>query len=469
MKLLLIQSHVGPDGWAPVYPLGLAYIGEAARRRGHKVLLADLNVMMDGWAGLDRLIQDERPECVGISLRNVDNQIRVRLTYSYLYFQETLRRTRAAAADIPIIVGGSGFSMFAGDVMTQNPEITAGVYLEAEESFPELLDHLDSPEVVPGVYYRRNGKVLFSGPRPLPDFGALPFPRRDLSDISPYLRAPFSLGIQTKRGCPLRCAYCSYPHLNGSKYRLRAPAQIADEIEYLEKTLGARNFWFADSVFNQPRDYSEEILGEIIRRDLKIRWNAYLHIDGIDRETVDLHRRAGCVFMMFSPDGISQAALDGLDKDISANQVKTVFGLFRRQRTWRDLDVGFCFFLNPPGETLAGLTRTIVFFFRATFSRLRRGTARIRVCPGWIRLEPHTKIYNRALAERPGLKAVSLLPEDARGLKKTFYRHPRLAWTNPPLLFCFRLLHLISRSARKNRRFRSRCRPPIIPEEVKKF
>lgn len=452
MRVLLIQSWTGPKGGEPVFPLGLAYVGTALSVCGHEARIVDANVMDDLDAGLRRAIEAHRPECIGLSLRNIDNQNRADLEYAYLFFRETLRRTARWAGDIPLVVGGAGFSMFPEEVMRHNPELTAGCHLEAEESFPELLDRLDDPSTVKGVFARKDGNVVFGGERPLPDFGRLPFPDRRLADLDAYRKRPFSMGVQTKRGCPLTCAYCNYPYLNGPRYRLRAPEHVADEIRYLVQDLEIRTFTFADSVFNQPLSYSASILEELKRRDLSVEWGAYMHVKGMTRAYIDQARSSGCVSMLFSPDGHSQEALDGLNKGLTAHDVEALFDRFKREKGLEGLHVGFCLFLNPPGETWRGLLGTLLFFVRALLSRFRPGTARMRAYVGWIRLEPHTAVYERALAEGTWSKDRTLLPLDAQGLRKTFYRHPRLGWTDAALLAFFRALRMLETLARRLKR-----------------
>ena len=289
--------------------------------------------------------------------------------------------------------------MFPEAVLQRNPRLDFGLHLEAEESFPELLAQLGNPARVRGLFLRRDGAIAYTGDRPFPDFPALPLPRRDFLDLAPYLRIPFSMGLQTKRGCPLRCAYCNYPHLNGATYRVREPARVVDEMEHLHSRFGIREFAFTDSVLNLPPGHSEAIFREILRRNLRVSWNAYLHLRGISRDYVSLAVQAGCASMLFSPDGISQPALDGLRKDVRAADVAAVVRMFRRERTFGSLHAGFCHFINPPGETPAGLLKSLWFYARVPLSRLRRGTARMRAYAGWIRLEPHTHVYRVALAE----------------------------------------------------------------------
>jgi radical SAM superfamily enzyme YgiQ (UPF0313 family) len=136
--------------------------------------------------------------------------------------------------------------------MRRHPELDYGVFLEGDESAPELLQHLDCPEEVPGVFYRRGGQVRFSGSRCPPDVKSLLTPRRDFVDCASYPERR-SIGIQSKRGGVLRCAYCSYPFLNGTEIRLREVRSVVDELEVLQREANVREVMFVDNVFNIPQ------------------------------------------------------------------------------------------------------------------------------------------------------------------------------------------------------------------------
>ena len=84
-------------------------------------------------------------------------------------------------------------------------------------------------------------------------------PDRSMNHVKDYRDIPEAIGIETKRGCALKCVYCIYGFLNGRKYRFRSPEKIVDEIEALRKVHGIDSFTFVDSVFNVPQKHAEEI------------------------------------------------------------------------------------------------------------------------------------------------------------------------------------------------------------------
>ena len=430
MKILLVQAYLGRKEDFLLYPLGLAYVGTALQSRGHEVRGYDPNASPEGLDGMQKRIIELSPDVIGISLRNIDNLIRWDIFYYYKYFQETIRVARSVSSKAKIVVGGPGFSIFAEKIMQRNLELDFGVYLEGEDSFPELLEKLDNPGVVKGIFYRKNGEVIFSGARALPDFAHMTYPRRDFFDINYYRNDINCIGVQTKRGCPLKCTYCNYPLLNGSRQRVRSAESISDELQYLIDVFNIKRFVFADAIFNSPKKHAEEICEAFIKRGIKVEWSAYMDIKNADKDFLMLAQKAGCKAIIFSPDGISRGVLQALNKMLEAKDIEESLQLFTKDKEMRNFNVIYGFFLNAPGDTVSGLLQTLYFYVKAKLALRGRGNAHMN----WIRLEPETVVFQRAVEEGAVPKDIELLPDQVEGLTKVFYIKPTLKWLDPFLL-----------------------------------
>jgi putative variant cofactor biosynthesis B12-binding/radical SAM domain protein 1 len=428
MKILLVQSYLR-GSFHPVFPLGLSYL--AASLSAHEVQVLDLNLHEETDRALENALKDFNPDIVGISLRNVDNVIRMNMISFYEDYTATVRHIKKIAPTVILIAGGPGFSMFAADIMKRNPELDFGVFQEGEESLPELLYNLDCPQDVKGIFYRDNEEIVFSGPRVLPDIKSLSPPQRDIFDMSKYTDIPknctdsfyiFSVGVQSKRGCILNCTYCNYPFLSGRKLRLRSTINVVDEIQELKEKYYIDNFSFVDTVFNVPLEHAEQICKEIIRRALRVRWSAYFDIRFINEEFLVLARQAGCEIFEFSPDGVSTEALKGLNKGITKSDINRTISIFRKNNKLKNSKVVFYFFVNPPGETFYGLLQTLFYVIKANLLLRGRGEASV----GWIRVLPDTGIYKTAIEKGILNSDTSLLHNDYTELKYLFYSDPPL-------------------------------------------
>lgn len=418
MKILLIQSHLGRIKYfPPVYPIGLAYIATAIK--AHEVKIFDMN-FWEFEESLDRMnkaIENFKPDVVGVSIRNIDTTQRFDLFLHFKTIPETAKLIKKHDPEIKLIFGGSGFSLFPREIMERVPEIDYGVYMEGEDTIQELLDNLDSPGKVKGLYYRENRAIQYTGHRSPPDFSALPVPRRDsdLIDIEEYIDdGPiYNIGIQSKRGCVLECGYCNYPFLSGKKLRLRTPEHVVDEIEYL-MNMGVKKFVFLDNVFNVPVSHAEQICEEIIRRNLKPDWNAWMEMKRTSEKLVRLMRDAGCRGVGFSPDGATDKTLGALRKGITVADIEKTIDIIRKVKGVR---AGYNFFCMYPGMGFFDLVKTIYYYFKIPLVLFGRGSTFM----GWVRIEPHTDLYKLSLDEGYITPETNLLPEDEKEMAELFY------------------------------------------------
>ena len=436
MKILLVQSYT--KDLQPVFPVGLARLAGVIHR-DHDLMVFDPNMEPRWKLELkDRLIRFQ-PDLVGISLRNVDSVDYLARDNFYPDFADTVKQIRLLRPDARIVVGGSGFSLFAEEIMQDQPDIDVGVFLEAEDSFPELLRHIDEPERVKGIYYRRNGSPMFTGNRPPPDFARLPLPAYGLFDLPRYVSRTIGIGVESKRGCGLRCGYCPYPFLNGRRVRLKPPETVVDEIEWLVSKYGIDHFAFVDSIFNVPLEHSLDVCNEILSRNLKIRWSSWTNEKFFSEEYARLAMKSGCVAFPFSTDALTDTSLTLLRKNFThADIVNTVEIACKIS----GIHVGFNFFLNPPGSTPATFLETLWFIIRAKIvlgKKMRRIFLFNR-----IRIEPHTAMHERALAE-------GLVQPGESLLKPVYYTHPSTRWIESAydfLMFPFVLMVRVRRAIR---------------------
>jgi anaerobic magnesium-protoporphyrin IX monomethyl ester cyclase len=412
-RILFLQAPLGrPEPL--VYPLGIVTLAGAIPAP-HTIRIIDPNYT--GVEKTARQIREFTPDIICLSIRNLDSQIRRDLFYYYLYLKDFIKILRSCAPDAKIIAGGAGFSLFPEKIMADNPALDLGVFLEADRLLPELLDTLDDASRVKGVYYREKNSLRFSGVPELPAPEQFGRPRYDLLDPFPYKTAG-GIGVQTKRGCPLHCIYCTYPHLNGSRLRSLPVEQVVSELKILKEDYHIDTITFVDGVFNIPKKRTETLLHAMMDADLGITWRAWFTEKGFDREFAELCRDAGCPEFSFSPDGFSPETLKQLGKTITMEDIGRIFQIARDVPGIR---VAFNFFWNPPGQTPAAWLRMLWFTVKCKLI-LRNKVGGIIF--GNPRIEPHTPLMKTALQENIISNDTILLPETADELKKTFYSNP---------------------------------------------
>jgi len=216
---------------------------------------------------------------------------------------------------------------------------------------------------------------------PLPDLEGLPFPRYDLLDLRRYsLFKTFS--VQTSRGCPFKCEFCSERFYLGEGYRYRPVKEVIEEI----KASKARNLLFADSNFAGKTEHTMELMEALI--PLKIRWSslwsAYLCTN---QKFMDLAQRSGLLHLNVGIESIDPDALEEMNKKINkVQQYEEILKNLRKR--------GISYSLN----FIFGLDTEKKDAFRSTLAFLRQN--RVPVAYFNI-LAPHkgTPLYERMRAE----------------------------------------------------------------------
>jgi radical SAM superfamily enzyme YgiQ (UPF0313 family) len=372
---------------APVAPLGLSYIAGAALRDGHRVELLDLCFSSDVDRDIEGVLRRFPPDLVGISIRNVDN-----LTFpgSVSYLDEirvavdALRKGTGA----PIVAGGPGFSIFPETLM-ERLGIPLGIVGEGEETFRALARGLalgyGVPEL-PNLLVR--GAPAAKPPIPSATGNGFGVPARELLDNRRYLEQGGMGNLQTKRGCPFACIYCTYPHISGSSLRLRPPAEVAEEVALLERCFGLDHVFFVDDIFNWPHDHALAICEAIGAKGLGIGWSCFATPLGMTPGLARAMKRAGCRGVEFGTDAGAPAMISSLGKPFRIEDVRKASAACREA----GLPDAHYLIFGGPGETAGTLSETF-----ALFDEIR---PRAVLALLGVRIYPNTPLHRIAMGER---------------------------------------------------------------------
>lgn len=380
MKVLLVSENRCRDNLIP-YPLGIAWLAAASARAGHEVRCLDLMFSEDPAAEAAREASDFKPDCVGLSVRNIDNQDMLETSFYLPPVREVVVALRAVSG-APIVLGGAGFSIFPAECL-RYLDVGLGVVGEGESAFPALLAALAAgadPSPLPGVASAAGGRVRVNPPA-IGDLTRLPPPDRAALDVSRYnwqpgAGPPFTANIQSRRGCHMGCVYCSSPLIEGRRVRARGISEVADEMQWLDER-GIRSVIFTDSLFNYPADYARALCREVAGRRLSITWTASVNPAYHDPELFRLMRLAGCTTISLGNESGSDEVLGSLGKGFGREDVARTVAAARAE----GLDF-YCFLMvGGPGET-RGTVEESVGFLDGLGAGSVRVTLGVRVYPG---------------------------------------------------------------------------------------
>jgi radical SAM superfamily enzyme YgiQ (UPF0313 family) len=233
---------------------------------------------------VDPIDFDEAVDLVGITVN----------TYLAPRSYQISREFRKRA--VPVVLGGVHPSLYPEEAMAHADAIVIG---EAEDTWELLLRDFQKGQMKP--IYRTTRRHSLVG---------LPIPRRDLLKRNAYLTTNT---IQTTRGCPFKCDFCSVTDFFGKTYRCRPIPEVLREIETLN--LNRPLVFVDDNIIGRPQ-YARELFEAIT--PYKVRWGSQCSINLANHpDLMKAAKKSGCVAMFIGIESISQQNLDEVHKNVN--------------------------------------------------------------------------------------------------------------------------------------------------------
>jgi radical SAM superfamily enzyme YgiQ (UPF0313 family) len=203
---------------------------------------------------------------------------------------KTARRSYDIAAayrrrGVKVVLGGIHPTALPGEAAEHADAVVVG---EAERVWPDLVRDFERGELRP----RYGGEP--------PSLEHVPAARRDLFRARKYV--PFQV-IQTMRGCPYPCEFCSVSTANGSTMRFRPADHVLAELSTLGKLV-----MFADDNVMIHRRYSEDLFRRMV--PLRKHWIGQCSMAAVRRiDNVKLMAESGCKALFVGFESIDDATV----------------------------------------------------------------------------------------------------------------------------------------------------------------
>jgi radical SAM superfamily enzyme YgiQ (UPF0313 family) len=331
-------------------PLGFMYLA-AYTPREVEVRLINEN--------LERIDFGELPDLVGITTMTATAARAYEIADRY------------GELGVKVVLGGIHASMLPEEALEHADSVVVG---EAEALWPEVLADADAGRLEP--IYRTEGFSDFKRPR---------VPRRDILNPKGYW---LPNAVQTARGCPHNCGFCTVTLFNGRKLRTREVDNVLAEVESLPQSKLTRQkvVAFVDDNIGANPSRAKELFKALT--PMNILWGSQACVTfANDEELVALAAQSGCRFLLVGFETLSPQALAEVGK--RQNKVEQYENALRVFRKYGIFVLG-TFILGLDSDDESVFSNTLEFAVRNKL---------VLAQFGMLSLFPRTRLYRQLLDE----------------------------------------------------------------------
>ena len=357
-------------------PLGLAYIASYLEKQGYTLQILDC---MAYYEEIEK--RSDGNYRIGLSERKIIQKIKsfnpdvVGVSCSFsIYEEDSIKIAELVKKNSKaLVVFGGANSSANPDSILKNKNVDMIVKGEGEVVFSNIVKNFADKkkrDSIPGtIVIGRKNKIKINKPAGyIKNLDEIPFPARHLLPMEKYLKHPQNAmanmrkpttEIVTSRGCPFNCIFCSIHTVWGRKWRARSAKNVVDELEYLKKKYGIKEFRFFDDNMTWDKKRIIEICDEIIKRKLNIKWDTPngIAIATLNEEVLKKMKQAGYYKIIMGIESGSKKTLSFMRKPVSLKHAKKIINLCNKIGiwTWSTFVIGF------PDETGEDIEKTIDF------------------------------------------------------------------------------------------------------------
>ncbi len=360
MKILLTHGYFLAEDpkeqliMRPYPPLGILYISSYLEANGFANDVYDST--FSNLTALKTYIEETKPGIIGI-YTNLMTKLNVLKIIQFLKSDTSLQ-------NIKIILGGPEVRNHKEKFLEYGADII--VFGEGEDTMLDLVKAWSSgvePDLhnMQGIAFKGKEGIIIMPDRVLiRDINQLAFPNRKKINLQLYFDAwkqkhGFSMvNVNTMRGCPYSCKWCSRAVYGGS-YRRRSAALVVDEIQWLQQNYRFDMIWFVDDVFTINHKWLNEFAAEIEKRKVVVSYEIITRSDRVNEEVLQLLKQSGCFRVWIGAESGSQKVIDAMDRRVKVEQVRETIKMVKAC----GMEAGTFIMLGYPGEEEADIKETL--------------------------------------------------------------------------------------------------------------
>lgn len=291
-------------------------------------------------------------------------------THTFLDAIAVLAEVREKLPDAVLVMGGYHATFAAERILKEYSCVDFIIKGEAEHAFISLLECIEqerNPSTVEGISFMHNGGYVSNPLTLIQNLDALPFPARDLAQAVEYgyfhEGIPLTFGkfttINTSRGCPFNCTYCSCAAFSARTWRKRSAENVVDELQMLYEE-GFEQCVVVDDNFTFDTRRVEKICRLIRERGIRLQLSCEGRVHNASYALMKTMKRAGFNVMYFGAESASPHVLKYYNKTITPEQTQRAVEHAKRA----GMIVITSFIFGAPVESADDILRTIRFIRR---------------------------------------------------------------------------------------------------------
>lgn len=345
-------------------PFDIAYVAAMIDRRRYAIAVID-NWIRD--LTVEELVQEilrEAPDILGMFVETPAVEVA----------KEVFNRVAAARPAVKTFAFGQHVTFLPETLLDGKTPVEACVLGEPEMTILELIDTFTEDgalEKVKGIAIWDAAAQAVKRTRPrefMKDLDALPFMDYGFFTSDRYRKISLHVPIlgrvkwgflQSTRGCPYPCTFCSASIRNSydKPFRARSPQLVVDEMEHLVRMYGVNAIDFCDEVFTWNLERTEAICDEILRRGLRVKWTLTTRADRVERGVLVKMKKAGCASVAIGVESGNDRILRVIKKCETKEEIRK--GVQEIHRA--GLAINLTFILGHPTETVEEMEETLAF------------------------------------------------------------------------------------------------------------
>lgn len=327
--------------YAKIPLLGLPILGAILKQMGIKVKIYCENIGSINWKKV------KKADIVGITV----------LTSLAPRAYELAQKIKKINSKCKIIMGGVHVTFRPKEALKNGADFV--VRHEGEKTLQELINTLQNGgnlEKIKGVSFKKDNEFCHTPDRKqYQNMDVIPAP--DFSLIENYEKLNY-IPIQTSRGCPHNCEFCSVVQMFGRKVRYRKSQKVIEDLKKTNKifNLNQKHVFFVDDNFSANKERTLSLLKRLENLDLDLEWSTQEEVNIYRKKDIlNLMEKTGCNRLYLGIESFNEKVLKEYNKPQAVGDIKQAIKTIHD----KNILIHGMFVLGADNNTVKSIEKTI--------------------------------------------------------------------------------------------------------------